>query len=513
MRPRARTLMIQGTASSVGKSLLVTALCRIFRQDGIDVTPFKAQNMALNSAVTPDGLEIGRAQAVQAEAAGIAPTVEMNPILLKPEPGMRSQVVLMGRVAGTMTWGQYHARREETTRAISGALDTLRQRHDLIVIEGAGSPAEVNLRGQDVVNMHVAHLADAPVLLVGDIDRGGVFAQLVGTLELLDADDRKRIAGLIVNKFRGDTELFRPGVDFLEHRCGLPVLGVVRFVQQLRIADEDSVALQDRPRERGDADTLDIAVVKLPSISNYDDFLPLEHEPGASVRFVEEPRGIEEADLVILPGSKSTVHDLDWLRRNGFADAFARRAAASRPILGICGGCQMLGESIEDPAHVESPRSKVEGLGLLPLTVRFEREKRTTQVRASLAGISFLGDSLGERVSGYEIHMGRTYRRDGATAAFRIEERNGEATEDLDGAISVDGNVVGTMIHGLFENEELRHATLASLARRRGLDWKAGTIGSHDAEYDRLAAAVRSSLDIEAIKRIAGILFLERLYH
>lgn len=498
--------MIQGTASSVGKSLLVTALCRIFRQDGIDVAPFKAQNMALNSAVTPDGFEIGRAQAVQAEAAGIAPTVEMNPILLKPEPGMRSQVVLMGRVAGTMTWGQYHARREETTRAIASALDTLRQRHELIVIEGAGSPAEVNLRAQDVVNMHVAQLADAPVLLVGDIDRGGVFAQLVGTLELLDAEDRKRIAGLIVNKFRGDTELFRPGVDFLEHRCGLPVLGVVPFIQQLRIADEDSVALQDRGRERGGAELLDIAIVKLPSISNYDDFLPLEHEAGVSVRFIDEPRGIEVADLLILPGSKSTVHDLDWLSRNGFAEAIASRAAASRAILGICGGCQMLAESIEDPGRVESEHSNVQGLGLLPLTVRYEKEKRTTQVRAMLAGNSFLGAQSADRLSGYEIHLGRTHLRDGAAPAFRIVERNGEAIDHADGAMSADGNVVGTMIHGLFESDGLRRAMLASLARRRGLDWKAGTIASHDAEYDRLAEVVRQNLDITTTMRIAGLL-------
>jgi adenosylcobyric acid synthase len=506
MRSLARTLMVQGTASSVGKSLLVTALCRIFRQDGVNVAPFKAQNMALNSAVTPDGCEIGRAQAVQAEAAGLAPAVEMNPILLKPEPGMRSQVILMGRVAGTMTWGQYHSRREETTLAIAAALDALRGKYDLVVIEGAGSPAEVNLRDQDVVNMYVARLADAPVLLAGDIDRGGVFAQLVGTLDLLDDDDRKRVVGLIVNKFRGEPSLFAPGVEFLERRCGLPVLGVVPFLDRLRIADEDSVALEDRRREHAGGDLLDIAIVKLPSISNYDDFLALEHESRVSVRFIDEPRGIETADLAIIPGSKSTVHDLDWLRQKSFADSIKRRAVALRPILGVCGGCQMLGETIEDPEHVESERALVKGLGLLPISVRFEKTKRTTQVRARIESNPILWRASGDIVEGYEIHMGRVRRRDGSSAAFRVVARSGETTDDLDGAISADGSVVGTMIHGLFENDALRRDVLESLASRRSLELSSGeSIASRDAEYDRLAAAVRKSLDMTAIRRIAGL--------
>ena len=506
MRRLARTLMIQGTASSVGKSLLVTALCRIFHQNRVSVAPFKAQNMALNSAVTPDGFEIGRAQAVQAEAAGLTPAVEMNPVLLKPEPGMRSQLVLMGRVAGTMTWGEYHARQEETTHAIAAALEALRNKYDLIVIEGAGSPAEVNLRGQDIVNMYVARLADAPVILAGDIDRGGVFAQLVGTLDLLEPDDRRRVAGLIVNKFRGEPSLFAPGVDFLEQRCGLPVLGVVPFIDRLRIADEDSVALQDRPHERDNSDRLDIAIVRLPSISNYDDFLALEHEPRVQVRFVDEPRGIETADLLILPGSKSTVYDLDWLRSSGFAEAIARRAAMALPILGVCGGCQMLGETIDDLGSVESDRGLVEGLGLLPISTRFEKVKRTSQVRAKLEHESKLMRATRDTAVGYEIHMGRVKRRNGAHAAFRIVERNGEAVDVLDGAIGDDGNVVGTMIHGLFENDALRRSLIETLAARRGVAFTAGgPIASRDAEYDRLAAVVRESLNLDTIRRIAGL--------
>lgn len=508
MRTRARTLMIQGTASSVGKSLLVTALCRIFRHDGIRVAPFKSQNMALNSAVTPDGFEIGRAQAVQAEAAGIAPAVEMNPILLKPEPGMRSQVVMMGRVAGTMNWRDYHSRREDTAKVIASALEALCSRYDLILIEGAGSPAEINLRHQDLVNMHVARLAGAPVLLAGDIDRGGVFAQLVGTIELLEAEDRARIAGIVINKFRGDPDLFASGVEFLERRCGVPVLGVVPFIERLRIADEDSVALENRPRNRGSADSLDIVVIKLPSISNYDDFLPLEHEAAVRVRFADDAAGIEEADLVIIPGSKSTVHDLDWLRRHGFADAIAKRAAVDRPVIGICGGCQMLGEKIDDPERIESQQATVEGIGLLAIVTRYETQKRTTQVRAHATSESILttGTSA-ESLGGYEIHLGHVVRNEKTQAAFRIATRNGVDVNELDGAISASGMIVGTMIHGIFENDSLRRNLLRALAERRGLElWNTpDAAAAREAEYDRLAAAVRANLDIAAIRRIAGI--------
>src|SRR5208282_2625795 len=304
----ARSLMVQGTASSVGKSVLVAGLCRIFRQQGVRVAPFKAQNMSLNSFVTPDGKEIGRAQAVQAEAAGIAPAVEMNPILLKPEGHGRSQIVMLGKPAGSFKFGDGEDRLFELREVVAQCLKRLRQSYELVVIEGAGSPAEINLKSRDIVNMHVAKLADAPVILVGDIDRGGVFAQFVGTMELLEPDERARVAALAINKFRGDIALLQSGLDFMVRRLGTPMLGVIPFIERLRIADEDAVALDHRlDRSRASATRVEIAVVRLPRISNFDDFQPLEHAPEVVVRFVETPRQLSNADLVILPGSKSTV--------------------------------------------------------------------------------------------------------------------------------------------------------------------------------------------------------------
>ncbi len=514
MAMNARTLMVQGTASSVGKSLIVTALCRLFRQAGLRVAPFKSQNMALNSFVTPDGAEIGRAQAVQAEAAGIAPAVEMNPILLKPEGDTRSQVVLMGRPAGSFTFSEYHRRKPEFIRIIAGCLARLRATYDIVVIEGAGSPAEINLASHDIVNMHVAEAADAPVILVGDIDRGGVFAQFVGTIDLLEAAHRARVAGFLINKFRGDAALLKPGLDYLEGRFAIPVLGVVPYIPRLRIADEDSVALEDRRgRLGGSRDQIDITVIRLPHISNYYDFLALEHEPGVIVRFAESPPEIARADLVVIPGSKSTIADLEWMRADGFAAAIFARAHRREPIVGICGGCQMLGETIADPDAIESPTRSAAGLKLLPISTYFGREKVTAQVRACVATASLLS---GERavegeISGYEIHMGRVERRAGVAAPFRIIARNAVATnavsEDaLDGAISADGAVAGTMLHGIFENELLRAALLGMLRRRKGIAAPAGPpIPPRDAQYDRLAATVRANINWKMIERIAGL--------
>ncbi|HEY6420634.1 MAG TPA: cobyric acid synthase [Candidatus Binataceae bacterium] len=510
----ARTLMIQGTASAVGKSLMVAALCRIFRRDGIRVAPFKAQNMALNSFVTSDGLEIGRAQAVQAEAAGIEPAVEMNPILLKPEPGMRSQVVVMGKSRGSMTWPEYSRLKPEMRDVIARSLQTLREKYQLVVIEGAGSPAEINLTSDDIVNMHVARIADAPVVLVGDIDRGGVFAQLVGTMELLAPADRARIAGFIINKFRGEKSLLAPGLDFLAARFGVPVLGVVDQVDKLRIADEDSVALDDRPRRRRrlqepPSSSIDIAVIRLPSIANFDDFVALEHEPDVTLRFIFDVGEVRRADLLVIPGSKSTVSDLKWLRREFFVEEIVERAFHNRPILGICGGCQMLGEWIEDPERVESKHRRTEGICLLPITTRFERGKLTAQVKARVASPTFFGtaEEAGE-ISGYEIHMGRVERDDIATAPFQIVARNGEPCTAADGAISLDDVTVGTMIHGLFENDALRAAMLRTLRKRKGIRAAGGpgAIASREAEYDRLAAAVREQVDLAALQRIAGLI-------
>jgi adenosylcobyric acid synthase len=505
----ARTLMIQGTASSVGKSLLVTALCRLFYRSGLRVAPFKAQNMALNSAVTPDGLEIGRAQAVQAEAAGVLPAVEMNPILLKPEGEARAQVVVMGKSIGTMPALQYHAQKPDLRRVIADCLTRLRERYDLVVIEGAGSPAEINLKDRDIVNMHVARVADAPVILVGDIDRGGVFAAIVGTLALLEPDERERIAAFLINKFRGDLTLLKPGLDFLTERTGKPVLGVVPYVRNLRIADEDSVSLEDRVRrKRPPPDHVDIAVIRFPRISNYDDVEPLEHEAGVTVRFAEWPEEVRGADLVILPGSKCTAADLAWLRASGIAAVLEERALRCEPLLGICGGCQMLGDVIEDPHGVESAEESVPGLGLLPLRTRFDTEKTTAEVKARATERSFLaGDrAMGAEITGYEIHMGKVTQTRPAPMSFEVRARNGREVRAPDGAIGGGGAVVGSMIHGLFENDAVRGDLLSFLRARRGLPLPASPqrIPAKQAEYDRLAAAVREHIDRELLWRLAG---------
>jgi len=499
----ARTLMIQGTGSSVGKSLLVTALCRMFRQQGIDVAPFKSQNMALNSAVTREGLEIGRAQAVQAEAAGLEPSVDMNPILLKPEGHQTSQVVLLGRPALRLSAREYHEHKPRLQGIIAESLERLRRRHQLVIIEGAGSPAEINLKARDIVNMHVARLAQAPVLLVGDIDRGGVFAALLGTLELLDAEERERVAALVINKFRGDVSLLEPGLEFLRQRTGKPVLGVVPHVPGLRIADEDSVALEGRHAPRQGA-PLELRVLRLPHISNYDDVLALEHEPEVALRFVEDARALRGADLVILPGSKSTIADLHWLRERGLAAELTRHAAQGGLVLGICGGCQMLGQWIEDPERVESAEPCVPGLGLLGLTTRFGPEKRTTLVEAEPLAPSFLGAP--GALAAYEIHMGRLSLQSSARSPFRLRSRNGQALSEPEGALSPAGNVLGTMLHGLFENDGVRLRMLSVLRSRRGLAPVAAAkpIASREEEYDRLAGAVRAALDVPRLLQIVG---------
>lgn len=509
----AATLMVQGTASSVGKSLLVTGLCRLFHQAGLRVAPFKSQNMALNAAVTLDGLEIGRAQAVQADAAQIAASADMNPILLKPEGDRRSQVVVLGKPIGSMTAADYHAYKPRLSQVIAGALARLRAAYDLVVIEGAGSPAEINLKASEIVNMHVAELAGARVLLVGDIDRGGVFAAFVGTLALLEPDERARVAAFVVNKFRGDLALLEPGLRMLRERTGTPVLGVVPYLADLRIADEDSLSLADRARRRrppsGAEPMIDIAVVRLPRISNHDDVEPLEHEPGVTVRFVDHPADLAGADLAIVPGSKSTVADLAWLRASGLADAIVARARAGEPVLGLCGGCQMLGETIEDPGGIESPAGSAAGLGLLPLATRFAHDKRTAQVRARAGGASLLtgGAPPGAApVLGYEIHMGRVTAIRPCPPAFHVEMRNGCAADARDGAVAGDGAIVGTMLHGIFDNDAVRTATLAALRARRGLPAPPPhSIPTRTAAYDRLAAALRASLDRDLLWQLAGL--------
>jgi adenosylcobyric acid synthase len=497
----ARTLMIQGTASSVGKSALVTALCRIFHQDGLRVAPFKSQNMALNSAVTVDGGEIGRAQAEQAAAAGIEPTVDMNPILLKPEAEMRSQVVVRGRPWATLSARDYQARKAHLLEVVAASLARLRSEYDLVIIEGAGSPAEINLKADEIVNMRIAALADAPVLLVGDIDRGGVFAALVGTLELLDPAERRRIAGFVINKFRGDRALLQPGLDFLEARTGKPVLGVIPYLARIGLAEEDSATLDECGASAAEG-ALEVAVIRLPHLANYDDFDPLAGE--AAVRFVKRPAELGDPDLVILPGTKSTAADLGWLQASGLATAIVALVERGTPLLGICGGYQMLGRAILDPARVEATETETSGLGLLDVVTEFVPEKQTVRVEGEAGpGAGLFAAVAGRRFRGYEIHHGLT-RRGESPSWLRISRRAGQPAEHDDGAVRPDGLVAGCYIHGLFDSDEFRGALLAALAARRGRRVSVRPF-SRELAFDRLAEHVRRHLDLAAVRRIAGL--------
>jgi len=495
--------MIQGTGSSVGKSILVAALCRIFKQDGFSVAPYKSQNMSLNSYVTRGGGEMGRAQVAQAEAAGIEPSVDMNPILLKPEADSRSQVVLMGKPAMTLPAGEYYLHTPELLKAAGQSLNRLRSQHDIVVIEGAGSPAEINLKRCEIVNMRIAKLADAPVLLVGDIDKGGVFAQLVGTLALLDDDESRYIKGFIINKFRGDIALLKPGLDELESITSLPVIGVVPYYHDIFIDEEDSVR-RDTPLKA--TTDIDIAVIYLPHISNSTDFEPLQREQGVTVRYIKHAKDIGRPDAIILPGSKSTISDLERIRNTGIANVIVRSARSGVPVIGICGGFQMLGERIDDPSHTESDRDSVSGLGLLNVVTTFAKRKTTWQVRAVCTCERGILEGLnGEEVGGYEIHMGQTLG-DNISPAFKIISRGGRRSNHIDGAVSADGNIVGTYIHGLFENESIRRCLLSNLRKMKGVECETRPFAlSKDYEYDKLAALVRGSIDMDMIYKITGL--------
>ncbi len=504
MTRAGRVLMVQGTASSAGKSVLVTGLCRLFRQDGWRVAPFKAQNMSNNSYVTATGEEMGRAQVEQAYAAGVEPDVRMNPVLLKPEADHRSQVVVLGRPAFHLSGLDFRTRKAELWPVVTRALDELRAQYDLVLIEGAGSPAEINLREADIVNMRVARHAQAPVLLVGDIDRGGVFAHLYGTLALLPAEERALVRGLVINKFRGSRELLAPGLDMIAALTGVPVLGVVPYLPDLRIADEDAATLDEaRPHRPGAP--LDVAVVRLPRIANFDDIDPLAAEPDVAVRFVARPEELGRPDLIVLPGTKATVADLSWLRATGLAEAVRAAAARGAAVLGICGGYQMLGRVVRDPQHVESEQPEAAGLGLLPVETEFEPVKATHRVTAEVTATQGLfAGCAGMEVHGYEIHMGRT-RADAGTAPLRLRSRSGRPCADVDGCRSVDGWVVGTYLHGLLENDALRVRMLHNLARRKGVAFRPGLPVRRAEAYDRLAACLRAALDVAALYRIIGL--------
>ena len=501
--------MVQGTASHVGKSVLVTALCRIFRQDGYRVAPFKAQNMSNNSFVTPSGGELGRAQAVQAEACGVEPTVEMNPILLKPEADHSSQVVLLGRPTARASARYFATAKPMLWNTVASSLDTLRSQYDVVVIEGAGSPAEINLKQNEIVNMRVALHASAPVLLAGDIDRGGVFASLLGTMEILDEQERNAVGAYIINKFRGDVSLLEPGLAWLEERTGKPVLGVVPYYRDIEIAEEDSVSLEQRQQLKSQTGhVLDIAVMGFPHISNFDDFDPLRREPGVRLRYVESRDSIGEPDLIILPGTKTTMADLWWLRERGFAAEITRQAAAGTPIIGVCGGYQMMGRRILDPEGVESPEPESEGLDLLPIDTVFATVKETHRVRGVVSSDSGLLARAGNAaVEGYEIHMGSSTSTGEAVSPFRISRPGQPAAED--GVISADGRAMGTYVHGLFNSYALRRALLEQLAEWKGvaLPPPSDTGGqlSRDGEYDKLAQTVRDSFDMDLLYRLTRL--------
>ncbi len=502
---QARTIMIQGTASAVGKSIIVTALCRIFRQDGYKVTPFKSQNIALNSFVTEGGGEIGRAQAVQAEAAGITATVDMNPILLKPTSNSGCQVVLLGKVDRNISAQDYTNYAPALIKTVMGSLERLRTEYEIVVIEGAGSPAEINLKEREIVNMRIAKESGSPVLLVGDIDKGGVFASLVGTLELLDKNEQHYVKGMIINKFRGDVSLLKPAIDFTEKRTGLPVLGVVPYFKDIRIAQEDSAYLDERVKNSGSGG-LNIAVIRLPHISNYDDFDPLETD--STVSYIRQRFEMGDPHLIIVPGTKSTINDLQYLRQSGLANLIKEKAAAGTPVVGICGGYQMLGRKILDPQRVESDQTEVEGLGLLDITTEFVEEKSTRQVRAKvISDAGLLAGAKGQAVSGYEIHMGQSQTEE-PTNAFRIIDTPQGKADYSDGALNKSGTVLGTYMHGLFNNDDFRQIFLNNLRRHWGLDEnKSGARTDRDQEYDKLADIIRQNLDMSGIYRImeAGV--------
>ena len=451
---RAKCIMVQGTMSGAGKSLLCAALCRIFAQDGLRAVPFKSQNMALNSFVTKDGLEMGRAQVVQAQAAGVEPDVRMNPILLKPSSDVGSQVIVNGEVRGQMKASEYFRTKRQLVPDILKAYDSLAEEADVIVIEGAGSPAEINLKSEDIVNMGLAEMVDAPVLLVGDIDRGGVFAQLYGTVELLEEKERRRIKGLVINKFRGDVEILRPGLSMLEEKTHLPVVGVVPYLK-VDIEDEDS--LSQRLEMRDGKKPLDAAIIRLPHLSNFTDFMPLEQHPLLGVRYVSNAHELGAPDLILLPGTKNTVDDLLWLRQCGLETALLKLAAKGTPVLGVCGGYQMLGQTLDDPTGSESGRQQtLRGLGLLPTRTVFSEQKRRVQVKATVAAAPFAGAEL----EGYEIHTGVTEAEGEPFAHYPDGGREG----------CVQGNVFGTYLHGLFDTGTLTEALAGWLCRRKGID-------------------------------------------
>lgn len=501
-------LMVLGTASDVGKSLTVAALCRILRQDGFSVAPFKAQNMALNSFATCEGHEIGRAQAMQAQAAGIEPHVDMNPILLKPTSDVGSQVIINGTVFGNYRGVDYYRLKSQLLAEVGAAYQRLASRHEIIVLEGAGSPVEMNLKDRDVVNLKMAEIANAACLLVADIDRGGVFASLVGTYHLLEPQERARFGGFLINKFRGDVSLFTPGIDYLEQRLSQPCLGVIPYLRNHGIDDEDSVSLERRairpPLDR--QDRLSVCVVGLPYLSNFTDFTALENQPDVVVYYTRRPEEGRAADVLILPGSKNTIPDLLWLRENGWETVIESHVAAGKPIAGICGGFQMLGREIRDPHRMESDIEGVSGLNLLDVVTVLASEKVTRQATAQLLTPARMADGKADPLFiGYEIHLGETLLGDGVQPLFKLT-RLGDVENRDDGAISNDGRILGTYLHGLFDSAEGLTLILSHWRKICGKQAPAAGVidpmAEREGRYEALAEHYRRHLRMDVIYRL-----------
>lgn len=495
----AKAIMIQGTMSNAGKSIITAGLCRIFAQDGYKVAPFKSQNMALNSYITKDGLEMGRAQVVQAEASYKEPDVRMNPILLKPTSNRTSQVIVGGEVLGNMPAGDYFKYKTKLIPDIMKAYNSLAEENDIIVIEGAGSPAEINLKQEDIVNMGMAKLAKAPVLIAGDIDQGGVFASLYGTYMLQSEEEKQYIKGTIINKFRGDLKILEPGLKMLEDLIHIPTLGVVPYMD-IDIDDEDS--LSDRFSNKKSGGDVDIVVIRLPRISNFTDFNVFEYMEGVSVRYITKPSQLKNPDLIILPGTKNTLGDLKWLRESGLEASILKYAAEGKPVFGICGGYQMLGKTLKDPWHVEEG-GEISGLGLINAETVFEREKTRTRVSGQFHHLSGIFEGLNHKTfEGYEIHMGITKSLEGEAFTSSLKAMDGEVKSD--GLCS--NNVYGTYVHGIFDDGQIAETIIKTLMEKKGLVYEPNKnfniVEYKNKEYDKLADALREALDMEAIYRI-----------
>ncbi|MEG2787978.1 MAG: cobyric acid synthase [Romboutsia sp.] len=500
-----KKIMLQGTASNVGKSVLTAGLCRIFKQDGYDVAPFKSQNMALNSYITKEGLEMGRAQVFQAEACCIEPNIDMNPILLKPSGNHRCQVIVRGKVRADMQSSEYHKYKIELAEELKEIFKEFNDNHDIVVMEGAGSTAEINLKEHDIANMGMAEIADAPVIIVGDIDRGGVFASLAGTMLLLTEEEKKRVKGVIINKFRGRKELLNEGVKMLENIIKVPVLGVIPY-SDIKIEDEDSVTT--RFKKQMNKNDVHIEIIRTPHMSNFTDFSILETQEDVSIRYIDYDEVLGNPDIVIIPGSKSTIDDLKYIRKNGLEEQIKELDKKGKLIFGICGGYQMLGKKLKDPYHVEGEVEEIDGIGLLNTETIFEMEKTTTQVEATICNElgGYMQNLEGKKIKGYEIHMGITSIYKDVKHLNIINKKLDEQVNYLEGSVNKNGNVVGTYIHGIFDEIEFTRTILNNIRKKKGLERIDSNVTSFyefkQNEYDKLADLLREHLDIKKIYEI-----------